>query len=59
MNQAAIKYAKISAAQEGKFTGSKKTTTEEIVNMIANSTWIQRTPSQSTCNPCNPATDQN
>ena len=37
-SQAAIKYANISAAQEGKFTGSEKTITKYIVSITADST---------------------
>ena len=58
MNQAATKYAKISDAQEGKFTGSKKPITKDIISMIADSTCHQSTPSQSTRRPHNLATNQ-
>ena len=54
MNQAAIEYANISAAQEGKFTGSKKTITKNVVNMIADSTRFQRAPIQFTRKPLDP-----
>ena len=48
MNQAYIKYSKISNAQEGLFTGINKTTTKEIIIMINDSTHRQRASSQST-----------
>ena len=53
MNQAAVKYVKISTAQEGKLTGSEKTITKDIVAIIADITHCQRTSSQSTRKPLN------
>ena len=47
MNQAAIKYANISAAQKGKIIDSEKTITKDIFIMITDSNCCQRTPSQS------------
>ena len=58
MNQAAIKYTKISAAKEVKFTGSNKTITKDIIRMTADSTHRQWTPSQSTHKSLNLATNQ-
>ena len=58
MNQAAIKYTNISAAQEGKFYGSDKTITMDIIIMIADSARRQGTPSQSTLKPHNSETNQ-
>ena len=48
MNQAVIKYMKISTAQEVKCTGSNKTITVDISSMIADSTCRHRAPSHST-----------
>ena len=58
MNQAAIKYENISAAQEGTFTGSKKTITEDIFSIIYDSNHRQRAPSQTTRKQCSPETIQ-
>ena len=57
-NQAEIKYAKTSAAQEVKFTGSDKTINKYIVRMIADSNFRQRALSQYTSKPCTPAKKQ-
>ena len=58
MNQAATKYANIYTAQEGKFSDSDKTITEEIVSIIDDSNHNQCTQSQSTCKYRSPANNQ-
>ena len=58
VNKAVIKYVNIYAAQEGKFTGSGKNMTEDIVRMIADITHNQRLTSQSIRQSCPPSKNQ-
>ena len=62
MNQSAINYANISAAQGGGFSGSKKNITKDIARNISYSNHHQSTPIHSTfmsCAPKNNQTDDN